>query len=145
MFMGGCAGSTAGGIKVVRIQLFIKQAVLSTLHTLHPAAVTAPHLAGRPVSPQTMRSVSGFLGLFMFVFLAGTAGIALITGMDILSSLSASIGMLGSNGAGLEDVGPFDNYASMPGVGKLLLTFLMVVGRLELYTVLILFTPSFWR
>ena len=145
MFMGGCAGSTAGGIKVVRVQLFIKQALLSTLHTLHPGAVTAPHLAGRPVSQQTMRSVSGFLGLFMFVFLAGTAAISLITGMDILSSLSASIGMLGSNGAGLEDVGPFDNYASMPAVGKLLLTFLMVVGRLELYTVLILFTPSFWR
>jgi len=145
MFMGGCAGSTAGGIKVVRIQLFVKQALLSTLHTLHPGAVTAPHLAGRPVSQQTMRSVSGFLGLFMFVFLAGTAAIALITGMDILSSLSASIGMLGSNGAGLEEVGPFDNYASMPAAGKLLLTFLMVVGRLELYTVLILFTPSFWR
>ena len=145
MFMGGCAGSTAGGIKVVRIQLFVKQALRSTLHTLHPGVVTAPHLVGRPVSQQTMRSVSGFLGLFMFVFLAGTAAIALITGMDILSSLSASIGMLGSNGAGLEEVGPFDNYASMPAAAKLLLTFLMVVGRLELYTVLILFTPSFWR
>jgi trk system potassium uptake protein TrkH len=145
MFMGGCAGSTAGGIKVVRIQLFLKQSLLSTLHTLHPGAVTAPHLADRPVSQQTMRAVSGFLGLFMLVFLAGTAAISLITGMDILSSLSASIGMLGSNGAGLDDVGPFDTYAAMPGPGKLLLTFLMVAGRLELYTVLILFTPSFWR
>ncbi|NLE21446.1 MAG: TrkH family potassium uptake protein [Actinobacteria bacterium] len=145
MFMGGCAGSTAGGIKVVRIQLFLKQALMSTLHTLHPGAVTAPHLADRPVSPQTMRSVSSFLGLFMLVFLAGTVAISVITGMDILSSMSASIGMLGSNGAGLEAVGPFDTYAAMPGAGKLLLTFLMVTGRLELYTVLILFTASFWR
>lgn len=145
MFMGGCAGSTAGGIKVVRIQLFLKQALMSMLQTLHPGAVTAPHLADRPISPQTMRSVSGFLGLFMLVFLVGTGAIALVTGMDILSSLSASIGMLGSNGAGLEDVGPFDTYATMPTAGKLLLTSLMIAGRLELYTVLILFTPSFWR
>lgn len=145
MFMGGCAGSTAGGIKVVRIQLFLKQSVMSLLHTLHPGAVTAPHLADRPISPQTMRAVSGFLGLFMLVFLAGTGAVSLVTGMDVLSSMSASIGMLGSNGAGLEDVGPFDTYATMPGAGKLLLTFLMVAGRLELYTVLILFTPSFWR
>jgi trk system potassium uptake protein TrkH len=145
MFMGGCAGSTAGGIKVVRIQLFVKQALLSALHTLHPGAVTAPHLAERPVSQQTMRSVTGFLGLFMLVFLAGTAAISIVTGMDVLSSISASIGMLGSNGAGLEQVGPFDTYAAMPATAKILLTFLMVTGRLELYTVLILFTASFWR
>jgi len=145
MFMGGCAGSTAGGIKVVRIQLFLKQALMSMLHTLHPGAVTAPHLADRPVSQQTMRSVSGFLGLFMLVFLAGTAAISIITGMDVLSSMSASIGMLGSNGAGLDQVGPFDNYAAMPAAAKLVLTFLMVTGRLELYTVLVLVLPWFWR
>ena len=145
MFMGGCAGSTAGGMKVVRVQLFLKHTLHSGLHTLHPGAVTAPHLAGRPVSQQTMRSVFSFLGLFMIVFVAGTAAVSLITGMDILSSLSASIGMLSSNGAGLEDVGPFDNYAWIAAPGKLVLTFLMVVGRLELYTVLILFTPGFWR
>ncbi len=144
MFMGGCAGSTAGGLKVVRVQLLLKQILHSILHTLHPDAVTAPHIAGRPVSPETMRSVFGFAGLFLVVAAAGTIGVSL-TGMDVLSSLSASVGMLGSTGAGLGEVGPFDSYAAMPGAGKGLLTFLMLVGRLELYTVLILFTPAFWR
>ena len=144
MFMGGCAGSTAGGMKVVRVQLFIKQAVASLFHTLHPSAVTAPRLGGHAVTPQMMRSISGFMGLFILVFLVGSVAVSL-TGMDLITAMAAAIGMLGSNGAGLGDLGPFESYLGVHAAGKVVLSFLMLIGRLELITVLILFTPAFWR
>lgn len=144
MFMGGCAGSTAGGMKAIRVQLFVKQAVASLFNTLHPNAVTSLRLGGRPVTPDMMRSVLGFMGLFVLVFLAGAVAVSL-TGVDLITAMSASIGMLGSNGAGLGEVGPFDTYLNVHPAGRVVLSFLMLVGRLELITVLILFTPAFWR
>jgi trk system potassium uptake protein TrkH len=144
MFMGGCAGSTAGAIKVVRVQLFFKQAVRGFFHTLHPGAVSPPRLGGRPVTSEMMRAVSTFLGLYLLMLIIGTAMISL-TGMDFATAISAVASMLGNIGPGLGGVGPFDNYDWVTSPGKLLLTFMMLAGRLELFTVLIFFSPAFWR
>ncbi len=144
MFMGGCAGSTAGAMKVVRVQLFLKQATRGFFHTLHPGAVSPPRLGGRVVTADMMRSVSAFMGLYLLMLAAGTAAISL-TGMDFATAISAIASMLGNIGPGLGDVGPFDNYDWVHPAGKLLLTFCMLAGRLELFTVLIFFSPAFWR
>jgi len=144
MFMGGCAGSTAGAMKVVRVQLFFKQAGSGFFHTLHPGAVSPPRLNGRPITPSMMRAVSAFMGLYLFTFVVASAAISL-TGMDFATATSAIASMLGNIGPGLGDVGPFDNYDWVHPAGKLLLTFCMFAGRLELFTVLIFFSPAFWR
>jgi trk system potassium uptake protein TrkH len=144
MFMGGCAGSTAGAMKVVRVQLFFKQAARGFFHTLHPGAVSPPRLNGRPVTPPMMRAVASFMGLYLLMLVAGTAAISL-TGMDFPTATSAIASMLGNIGPGLGDVGPYDNYDWVHPAGKLLLAFCMLAGRLELFTVLIFFSPAFWR
>jgi trk system potassium uptake protein TrkH len=144
MFMGGCAGSTAGGIKVVRVHLFLKQAARGFFRTLHPAAVSPPHTGGRPVTVTMMQSVSAFVGLYLVTFVIGSGAMSL-TGMDFATATSAVASMLGNVGPGLNKVGPFDNYDWVSAAGKLMLTFFMLAGRLELYTVLIFFAPSFWR
>ncbi|MBE0529038.1 MAG: TrkH family potassium uptake protein [Thermoleophilia bacterium] len=144
MFMGGCAGSTAGAMKVVRVQLFFKQAARGFFHTLHPSAVSQPRLNGRAVTPSMLRAVSAFMGLYLLTFALATAAISL-TGMDFATATSSIVSMLGNIGPGLGEVGPFDNYDWVHPAGKLLLTFCMLAGRLELITVLILFSPAFWR
>lgn len=144
LFMGGCAGSTAGGIKVVRVQLFFKQALQGFFRTLHPHAASPPRLDGRPVTAAMLRSVSTFVGLYLFMFVVGSVIMSLFD-MDFASSTSAVASMLGNVGPGLAQVGPFDNYDWVHPAGKLVLTFFMLAGRLELYTVLIFFSPAFWR
>jgi len=144
MFMGGCAGSTAGGMKVVRVQLFFKQALLGFFRTLHPHASSPPRLGGRPISSRMMRSVSTFIGLYLFMLVVGSL-IMSFYAMDFATATSAVASMLSNIGPGLGEVGPFDNYAWIHPSGKLVLTFFMLAGRLELYTVLIFFSPAFWR
>lgn len=144
MFMGGCAGSTAGGIKVVRIQLFFKQAFQGFFRTLHPHATSPPRLGGRPVTANMMRSVSSFVGLYLLIFVAGSVVMSFFD-LDFASSTSAVASMLGNIGPGLAQVGPFDNYDWIHPGGKLALTFFMLAGRLELFTILIFFSPAFWR
>lgn len=144
MFMGGCAGSTAGAMKVVRVQLFFKQAGRGFFHTLHPSAASPPRLNGRAITPSMMRAVSAFMGLYLLTFAVATAAISL-TGMDFATATSAIASMLGNIGPGLGEVGPYDNYDWVHSAGKLLLSFCMLAGRLELFTVLIFFSPAFWR
>jgi trk system potassium uptake protein TrkH len=144
MFMGGCAGSTAGGMKVVRVQLFFKQALQGFFRTLHPHAASPTRLGGRPISSPMMRLVSTFIGLYLFMFVVGSAIMSLFA-MDFATATSAVASMLGNIGPGLAEVGPFDNYDWVNPGGKLALTFFMLAGRLELFTVLIFFSPAFWR
>ncbi len=144
MFMGGCAGSTAGAMKVVRVQLFAKQSVRGFFHTLHPSAASPPRLSGRPVTGEMMRAVSAFIGLYLIVFVIGSVLVSLL-GMSFDTATSAVASMLGNIGPGLGGVGPFDNYDWVQPGGKLLLTFFMLAGRLELLTILIFFSPAFWR
>ena len=144
LFMGGCAGSTAGAMKAIRVLLFGKQAVHEFFRTVHPYAVTTPRLNGRPVTGSMMRSVSAFMGLYLMVYVVST-GIVSLTGMNFPTALSAVATAMGGVGPGLGDVGPYDNFLWVHPVAKLVLTFDMLAGRLELVTLMIIFTPAYWR
>jgi trk system potassium uptake protein TrkH len=144
LFMGGCAGSTAGAMKAVRVLLFGKQATHEFHRTVHPYAVTDLRLNGQTVTGEMMRSVSAFMGLYLAVYVFSVALVA-FTGADFATSMSAVATAMGGVGPGLGAVGPMDNFLWMNWFAKLVLTFDMLAGRLELITLMIIFTPAFWR
>ena len=144
MFTGGCAGSTAGGIKIIRIYILIKFILSEITRLLHPHAVVRVRIGNAIINREVITNVLGFYALFMFTFVIGVVVMTLL-GLDLLSALGAVIATLGNIGPGLGSVGPTDNYAHIPAVGKWFLSFLMLAGRLELFTVVILLTPGFWR
>ncbi len=144
MFIGGCAGSTGGGIKVARILLLFKHAQVQLFRLIHPRAIRLVKLGNLPVDKEVMQSILGFFALFIAVFVVGSLLVA-ATGMDVVSSAAAVIACLANIGPGLGTVGPVDNFAHVPDFGKGVLIVCMLMGRLELFTVLVLFFPSFWR
>ncbi len=144
MFIGGCAGSTAGGMKVARILLLFKHAHVQLYRLIHPRAVKLVKLGERPVDREVMQSILGFFALFIGTFVAASLLMSL-AGMDLVSAGAAVIATLGNIGPGLGSVGPVDNYAHISAFGKSVLIGCMLLGRLELFTVLVLFFPSFWR
>lgn len=144
MFIGGCAGSTGGGMKVARILLLIKHAHVQVFRLIHPRAVRLVKFGGRPVDKEVMQSILGFFALYLGVFVAASFIMAGV-GMDLPSAGAAVIATLSNIGPGLGSVGPVDNFAHVPAAGKLVLAFCMLLGRLELFTVLVLVFPSFWR
>jgi trk system potassium uptake protein TrkH len=144
MFVGGCAGSTGGGMKVARILLLFKHAQVQVYRLIHPRAVKLVKLGERPVDKEVMQSILGFFALYLGVFVAASFVMAAI-GMDLPSAGASVIATLSNIGPGLGSVGPADNFAHVPAVGKLVLSFCMLLGRLELFTVLVLIFPSFWR
>lgn len=144
MFIGGCAGSTGGGMKVARILLIFKHAQVQVFRLIHPRAVRLVKLGDRPVDKEVMQSILGFFALYMGVFVAASFIMAGI-GMDLPSAGASVIATLSNIGPGLGSIGPTDNFAHVPAIGKLVLAFCMLLGRLELFTVLVLVFPSFWR
>lgn len=144
MLIGGCTGSTAGSVKVLRYMLVAKQARVAMRRLLHPQGVFVHKMDGRIVSEDVMASVSGFLLLYLAAFAAGVMGLALL-GIDTATSVGATAATLGNVGPGFGLVGPSLTYASLPGAALWMLSFLMLLGRLELFTVLILFTRGYWR
>jgi trk system potassium uptake protein TrkH len=144
MFVGSCAGSTAGGLKVVRLVLLLKHALLQLVRLIHPRQVTVLKLDRRPVPADIMQDVLGFTVLFLGVFLVATL-LLTAAGLDLVTASSGAIACLGTIGPGLGDVGPFDNYAGLPAFAKVVLSLTMLLGRLEVSTVLVLFFVSFWR
>ncbi|MDH3545072.1 MAG: TrkH family potassium uptake protein, partial [Desulfuromonadales bacterium] len=144
MFIGGCAGSTGGGMKVARILLLFKHAQVQVYRLIHPRAVRLVKLGDRPVDKDVMQSILGFFALYLGVFVAASFIMA-ATGMDLNSAGGSVIATLSNIGPGLGSVGPVDNFAHVPAIGKLVLAFCMLLGRLELFTVLVLVFPSFWR
>lgn len=144
MFIGGCAGSTGGGIKVARILLLFKHAQAQLFRLIHPRAIRLVKLGNRPVGEEVVQSILGFFALFIGIFVAASLLMA-ACGMDLISGGAAVIACLGNIGPGLGSVGPVDNYAHVPAVGKWVLITCMLMGRLELFTVLVFFFPSFWR
>jgi trk system potassium uptake protein TrkH len=144
MFVGGCAGSTGGGMKVARILLLFKHAQVQLFRLIHPRAIRLVKLGNRPVDKEVMQSILGFFALFISVFVGGSLLVA-ASGMDLVSSGAAVIACLGNIGPGIGTVGPIDNFAHVPALGKTVLIVCMLMGRLELFTVLVLFFPSFWR
>ena len=144
MFIGGCAGSTGGGMKVARILLLFKHGTVQLYHLIHPRAIRLVKLGDNPVDKEVMQSILGFFALFMGVFVTASFLMA-ASGMDLVSGAAAVIATLGNIGPGLGSVGPVDNFAHVTAFGKSVLILCMLLGRLELFTVLVLFLPSFWR
>ena len=144
MFLGGMAGSTAGGMKMVRVLLVLKHAWLEIRKQLHPRAVFVPKIAGRAVHEHVMLNVLGFVLLYMLLFGLGTFAMALL-GLSLPAAAGAAATAVSNVGPGLAELGPVANFSAIPWQGHLIMTFLMIVGRLEIYTVLLLFHPGLWR
>ena len=144
MFLGGCAGSTAGGMKCMRIMLLAKQSYQELFRLAHPRVVNHVKMGGKKVPPEALSGIWGFFLLFLGLFLL--AGLLLmVVGLDASTAFSSAVACLGNIGPGFGDVGPMENYAGLPAAAKWLLVLCMLLGRLEIYTVFILFVPEFWR
>lgn len=144
MFIGGCAGSTSGGMKVARILLLFKHAHVQIYRLIHPRAVRLVKFGGTPVDREVMQSILGFFALYMGIFVFASALMA-ASGLDVLSAGAAVVATLGNVGPGIGSVGPIDNFSHVSPFGKSVLVGCMLLGRLELFTVLVLFFPTFWR
>lgn len=144
MFVGGSAGSTAGGIKVARVLLLAKNARHELTWQVHPRAVLPVKIGGRVIPEDVRTAVLGFFCIHVTVFIAGTLAMAM-TNVDIVSAVASVAATLNNIGPGLEVVGPTMNYASIHAGGKSVLIALMLMGRLELYAVLLPLTRGFWN
>ncbi|MBE0596820.1 MAG: TrkH family potassium uptake protein [Desulfuromonadales bacterium] len=144
MFVGGCAGSTAGGMKVARVLLLFKHAQVQLFRLIHPRAVRLVKLGDLPVDREVMQAILGFFALFIGIFIFATVLMA-ATGLDMVSAAGSVIATLGVVGPGFGSVGPVENYGHILPFGKGVLILCMLLGRLELFTVLVLFFPSFWK
>jgi trk system potassium uptake protein TrkH len=144
MFIGGCAGSTGGAIKCIRILVLIKHAIRELYQLVHPHAVLPVKLAGKVISPGTLYGIWGLFFLYLLVFSLASLALSMM-GSDIVTSISAVATTLGNVGPGLGAVGPMDNFAHLPTAAKWILSACMLFGRLEIYTLLVLLLPEFWR
>ena len=143
-FVGGMAGSTGGGVKVVRVLLILKNSFREMHQLLHPQAVLPIRLDHRVVPEGIIRNVLSFIVLYIGLIGAGTLVMAFL-GLDLLSAFSATFSCVGNVGPAFGTLGPAENYTHVPAVGKWVLALLMMAGRLEIFTVLVLFAPGFWR
>lgn len=144
LLIGACAGSTSGGVKIVRYQLLLKNSILELKRLIHPQAVIPVRQNGKAIQPDIIAKVGAFVLLYFFIF--GISSILLaITGLDSTSSMGAVAACLGNIGPGLDVTGPVSNYSSVTDFGKWVLSIVMLLGRLEIFTILILFSPSFWK
>jgi trk system potassium uptake protein TrkH len=144
MFVGGCAGSTGGGMKVMRLHLLFKFSITEFTRLLHPTAVVPVRMRQVAIPRDVITNILGFFVLYIFLFALGVLIMTLL-GLDILTALGAVAATLGNIGPGFANVGPTDNFSFIHPVGKWVLALLMLVGRLEIFTVLVLFSPAFWK
>ena len=144
MFLGGSAGSTSGGIKVVRHLILIKNGFLEFKRALHPNAILPVRYNQKALQGNIVLNILGFFILYMLSFIIGALVFSMFN-LDFESSIGLAASSLGNIGPALGEFGPVDNYAALPDLGKWWAAFLMLIGRLELFTVLILLTPFFWR
>ncbi len=144
LFSGASAGSTSGGIKIVRIVLLMKNGFLEFKRRLHPKAIIPVQLNKESVSSHIIYNLLAFIFLYLFIFTFGAIFMTAL-GVDFLTSMSSVASALSNVGPGIENVGPSNSYSSLPDLCKWLLALLMLMGRLELFTVAVLFTPHFWK
>jgi trk system potassium uptake protein TrkH len=144
MFIGGCAGSTAGGVKVVRILSLFKMAVTELKYAIYPRRIAGIYLNKQYMRKRLVYHIAACIFLYLIVFIGVTLAMA-AGGFDVMTSASAAIASLGNIGPGFGLVGPIFNYAFLPDYLKYVLSFAMLAGRLEVYTILVLFTPLFWK
>jgi trk system potassium uptake protein TrkH len=146
MFIGGCAGSTAGGVKVGRVVVFFKTLRRQMVHTFRPNQIIPVRINGVNVSDSYLLDVMFFLALTGVIVAYGTLAVAVLEpGFTLISSFTAVTATLFNIGPGLGAVGPMMNYAGMGDASHLLLSALMIMGRLEIFAVLVLFVPLLWR
>ena len=143
-FIGGCAGSTAGGLKVVRVMLLARTAVQEVQRQLQPQAVQILRMPGRLFSEDARRTVLGFFFIYVTVWAVGTLLMAAL-GLDPVTAASSVSSALNLSGAGIGGVGASESFTIVPPAGRAVLSLLMLVGRLEVFTVVALLTPAFWR
>jgi trk system potassium uptake protein TrkH len=144
MFIGGSAGSTGGAIKCVRILLVLKHAYREIYRLVHPHAVTQVKLGGLSVPQDVMKSVLGFFVLYLCVAIFATIAMSAL-GLDMISAFAAVATTLGNVGPGLGLYHPATTFSEAPALGKWILSFCMLIGRLEIYTVMVLLIPEFWK
>ncbi|MCI0697077.1 TrkH family potassium uptake protein [candidate division KSB1 bacterium] len=144
MIIGGSAGSTSGGMKISRIIVIAKAAFVECYKIFRPQAVKAVKIGKSVMSDEITKSIFGFFTLYLLVIVFGSLFMSLL-GLDIITASTAVITTLGGVGPGLAQVGPIENFAFIPTVGKIFLSLCMILGRLELYTVLVLLVPDFWK
>ncbi len=144
MFSGGSAGSTAGGIKIMRHILIIKNGLLEFKRTLHPNAIIPVRFNKKTVTEHIVYNIIAFFVLYMLLFLIGASVLGML-GLDFVSAIGGAASSLGNVGPAFGSLNPLSNFSGLPVLGKWWCAFLMLAGRLELFTVLILFTPYFWK
>ena len=144
MFIGGSAGSTSGGIKTGRWLVLWKNTGLELKKQFHPKAVFSLRIGSNHYSEGIIVGILQFIALYFFILIIGSLTISFL-GFDLLTAFTSALACLGNIGPGFGEVGPAENYSHIPALGKYILSLLMLIGRLELYTILVLFLPSFWR
>lgn len=143
-FTGGCAGSTGGGVKMIRWMIIIRNSFREIKQIVHPKAILPIRIGDKTIDYNIQRTVLSFFVLYLIVF--GTGALIMATmGYDMQSAIGASIACLGNIGPGWGEFGPTDNFAQIPIIGKWVLILMMMIGRLEIFTVLLLFSPTFWK
>ena len=141
-FIGGCAGSTAGGMKVIRVMLLLKQGYRELRRLIHPNSKIKIKVGNTAINERTLETIWGFFAIYVFVFLTVML-LLMLSGLDFITSFSAVAATINNLGPGQGEV--LLNYASISDINKWILSFSMIVGRLEIFTLLVIFTPDFWK
>jgi trk system potassium uptake protein TrkH len=144
MFLGASSGSTGGGLKVLRAIILFKYAYHTAYKVFRPQAVFAMRVGDRVFKEDVVRDVIGFFIIFVSLFLFTSLAMAAM-GLDLVTACTSAAATISNIGPGLADIGPTQNFAFVPAPGKILLSICMLMGRLELYTIISLFVPAFWR
>lgn len=144
MFIGVCVGTTGGGIKVIRHVAAFKSIKRSFVKLLHPDAVKPIRVNGKVIEEGKVSSIGSFIGIYLLIVVISTMIMSFL-GLDGQSSVGSVLATLGGIGPGIGSVGPASNFAHIPDIGKIYLSLIMVIGRLEILTFLVLFTPYFWK
>lgn len=144
MFLGGCAGSTAGGLKIVRVVMLTKIAYWRIENTFRPKTVRAIRIGNNVIDDDTRKTVHAFFVIYITLFILGTIFMSGV-GLPFESAMSTVASTLNNIGPGFDMVGPMQDYSQIPGFGKLFLCLCMILGRLELFSICVLFIPGFWR
>ena len=144
MFIGACSGSTAGGVKIIRHLIFIKNSGLELKRIIHPSAVIPVKINRKSISRSIILKTMTFVFLYFFIFVIGII-ILLSMGIDFNTSVGASIASLSNLGTGIGQVGPFGTYAFLPQAAKWVLMAFMLLGRVEIFTLISIFSRNFWK
>ena len=145
MFVGGCAGSTTGGIKIFRLQILFRGAITQIRNLTQPHAVLVMRFNGKTVNENTYNSIMGFFFMYIFLFIISAVSLSLFN-LDFLTAFSAAASAISNVGPGLgEMIGPSGNYFLLDNGAKWILSLTMIIGRLEIFTVLVLLSMNFWR